>query len=99
MRDRGRAPAAGNKPAEEGVLGRLGIEVERLRIVLAREGLDRRLIERARAGGEGLADAEIVQIQGLPPATSPPSAICDRSSPKAQKKLRAIHNPQPPLER
>jgi hypothetical protein len=57
-------PAAGNQPAEERVLGRLGVEMERLRIVFACESLDRRLVERSRASGECLTDAEIIQIQG-----------------------------------
>jgi hypothetical protein len=39
--------------------------VERLRIELAREGLDLRSIERMPAAGEALADLQILEIQTL----------------------------------
>ncbi len=55
-------PAAGDEPAEDGVPGRLRVGMKRLGIVLAGEGQDLLLRDRARAQVGGLSDLEVFPV-------------------------------------
>ena len=53
------------RPANMRALGRLVIEVKRLRVELAGEGLDLRFVHRMRSAVEPLSDVKIVEIEPL----------------------------------
>src|SRR3954470_16987219 len=62
---RRRVPAARRQTAEQGRgRGRL-VEVERLQVVLAREGLDPGLVDRVRPAREALPDREVVEVEAF----------------------------------
>src|SRR6185312_3752490 len=63
--DGGGVPAAGRQAAKETVLRRFRVGVEGLRIIIARESLDRFGGHGRRAGDETLADKNIFQIKTL----------------------------------
>src|ERR1700730_15998692 len=61
--DRRRVPAARREALEERIAGGLFVEMKRLRIEFAREGLDLVGGERSRTAGETLTDDKIVKVQ------------------------------------
>src|SRR5690606_21404089 len=64
MADRDGVPAGGDQPAEMRVLRRLGVDVEVLRVVEAREANDLFCGELVGAEGELLADDDILEPAG-----------------------------------
>jgi len=56
--DRGRVPAAGGEAAEQRLGGGLLVEVERLRVELAREPVDLVHLRDVLCAGEALSDAQ-----------------------------------------
>ena len=60
-----RVPAARREPAEQGLLRRLAVEMEGLRIEFAREGLDGFRVDALRSRFEALSDSQVLEKKAL----------------------------------
>src|SRR2546430_8467323 len=63
--DRSSVPSACHQAREQGVLGRLAIKVEGLRIELTSKCFDLLLVNNVGSAGEALPDVEIIEIEPI----------------------------------